>query len=505
MDSSDATDDTLSQVPDESPSNGRAAASVAEVFAEGIAARAAVGSTGAAERRTTGRSSVDARVARGRGARAETPRSALGCWVPGVERPDPVELLRGQEASRVSDLVPLRHERIVVSAFTFYRGSALVMASDLASQPRTSLTVQSCGDAHLSNFGLFGAPDRSVVFDVNDFDETHPAPFEWDVKRLATSFVLAARDNDLPAADGLRAARAAAQSYRESMASFAGKTELQIWYERVDRTRLEATVSQITHRKRRKQGSVLLEESQRAVKKARARDMWSVVKKLTEVVDGRRRFLDQPPLLERIAAEDAVVEMIHDLFESYRATLRDDLRELLGRYEVVDIAHKIVGVGSVGLLAIAVLMRGRDEDDLMILQVKEAQASVLEAFTDPPQYAHHGQRVVSGQRLMQAAGDSFLGWVGRPGHRNFYVRQLRDMKWSPDPAVLDGPGLGRYAVLCGHTLAQAHARSGDAVAISAYLGHETNVDRAIAEFARTYADQVQQDYAAFAASLAASG
>jgi uncharacterized protein (DUF2252 family) len=454
--------------------------------------------------------SVEQRRERGRQARAEVPRSRLGEWSAAPDRADPVALLVGQESTRVQELVPVRHARMAVSAFTFYRGSALVMASDLAALPRTSLESQLCGDAHLSNFGLFGAPDRSVVFDVNDFDETHPGPFEWDVKRLATSFVLAARDNGAPDKEGLAAAEASAAAYRESMANFAGKTELGLWYDRMDQRGLERAVDEVLTGSQRKAVAKREGKSRRnvdrAVSKARSRDAWSVLAKITEVVDGRRRFAHQPPLLDRIDANPDVFAMVNDLYREYIATLQDDRQQLLGRYEIIDIAHKVVGVGSVGLLAFALLMQGRDDDDVMVLQVKQAQASVLEEFTGPSAsssaFAQHGHRVVSGQRLMQAAGDSFLGWVeGRTG-RSYYVRQLRDMKWSPDPATLNGSGLRRYAVLCGYALARAHARSGDAVAIAAYLGSGGSFDRAVADFSAAYADQVRQDYETFVAAIA---
>jgi uncharacterized protein (DUF2252 family) len=448
---------------------------------------------------------LDDRRAIGRQARDATPRGRLATWTTPSMRPDPVQLLLGQEASRVEELVPVRHARMAVSAFTFYRGGALVMASDLASQPSTTLTVQLCGDAHLSNFGMFGAPDRSVVFDLNDFDETHPGPFDWDVKRLATSFVLAARDNGLPEKDGRSAAEAAAETYRESMARFARKSELDIWYDRVDEGQLQVAVQGIRDRGKRKATQKTLanrrRELERAVAKARSRDAWSVISKITEVVDGRRRFLDQPPLLARIAMDDAVGAAVNDLYQQYLSTLQDDRRALLTRYEILDMGHKVVGVGSVGLLAFALLLRGRDDNDLMVLQVKQAQASVLEHFTSPSPYIHHGQRVVTGQRLMQAASDSFLGWVDSQSGRDYYVRQLRDMKWAPDPATLDGPALRRYALLCGHTLARAHARSGDSVAIASYLGSSTTFDNAIASFAQAYADQVALDFSAFTAAV----
>ena len=395
---------------------------------------------------------------------------------------------------------------MATSAFAFYRGAALLMASDLASAPRSGLQVQLCGDAHLSNFGLFAAPDRSVVFDVNDFDETHPGPFEWDVKRLATSFVLAARDNGLAKKAGHAAAAAAAASYRAAMVSFAEKGELEIWYDRIDVSAIVAAIRELPGRKG-KRGTKQQAKGEAAVQgaaaKARLRDAWSAIEKITEVVDGRRRFRDQPPLLTRLDRNADTTALMNTLFREYRATLQDDRQELLKRYEIVDIGHKVVGVGSVGLLAFVLLLRGRDENDLMVLQAKQAQASVLEAFTHTSAYSKHGHRVVTGQRLMQAASDSFLGWIDGPGGRSFYLRQLRDMKWSPDPASLTDERLQAYAQLCGHTLARAHARSGDAIAISTYLGTGKSFDKAIKAFADAYADQSEKDFAAFTGAIAA--
>jgi uncharacterized protein (DUF2252 family) len=447
---------------------------------------------------------VEERQRTGRVAREETPREELSGWQPPADRADPVALLEGQETSRVQELVPVRHARMATSAFAFYRGAALLMAADLAVMPRTKLQVQLCGDAHLSNFGLFAAPDRSVIFDVNDFDETNPGPFEWDVKRLATSFVLAARDNGLPKKVGLAAAAAVAASYRESMAAFAGKGELEIWYDRIDAGGLVAAVRALPSNKAlgAKAEAKAQAALQGAVAKARLRDAWSAIEKITEVVDGHRRFRHQPPLLARIELSDAAAAIVNSVYRDYRATLQDDRQHLLKRYEIIDVGHKVVGVGSVGLLAFVLLLRGRDEDDLLVLQVKQAQASVLEAYTRKSAFTKHGHRVVTGQRLMQAASDSFLGWIDGPRGRSFYVRQLRDMKWSPDPASLNQERLPRYALLCGLTLARAHARSGDAVAISAYLGSGKTFDRAIREFAETYADQSEQDYAAFMAAIA---
>jgi uncharacterized protein (DUF2252 family) len=458
----------------------------------------------AAAQKVVAHPSVEERRRKGRVARAETLHEELAVWEPSTGRADPVALLEGQETSRVQELVPVRHARMATSAFAFYRGAALLMASDLATMSRTGLQVQLCGDAHLSNFGLFAAPDRSVVFDVNDFDETNPGPFEWDVKRLATSFVLAARDNGLANKAGPAAAAAAAGSYRASMASFAAKSELEIWYDRIDVSTMVASIRELPSNKGKRGVKQEAKEEaaiQGAAAKARLRDAWSAIEKITEVVDGRRRFRDQPPLLVRLDLGADLAAVVNTLFRDYRATLQDDRQELLKRYEVVDMGHKVVGVGSVGLLAFVLLLRGRDEQDLMVLQAKQAQASVLEAFTHKSAYTKHGHRVVTGQRLMQAASDAFLGWIDGPAGRSFYVRQLRDMKWSPDPAWFTHERLQRYAQLCGHTLARAHARSGDAIAISTYLGTDKSFDKAIKAFAESYADQSEKDFAEFTAAI----
>jgi uncharacterized protein (DUF2252 family) len=447
---------------------------------------------------------VEERRRQGRVARAEVPREQLAAWEPSADRADPVAMLTGQETSRVQELVPVRHQRMASGVFAFFRGAALLMAADLAVTPRTALTVQLCGDAHLANFGLFGAPDRSLVFDLNDFDETNPGPFEWDVKRLATSFVLAARDNGLPAKAGLAAAEAAAGSYRQAMAGFATKGELEIWYDRVDADGLMETMRRMPGDKGRLKGKqeAKAEAKLRSVAaKARSRDAWSAIEKITEVVDGHRRFRDQPPLLTRLDLTADVAAMINALFREYRGTLQENRQELLKRYQIIDMGHKVVGVGSVGLLAFVLLLRGRDENDLMVLQVKQAQSSVLEPYTRRSPFTKHGHRVVSGQRLMQAASDSFLGWIDGPGGRSFYVRQLRDMKWSPETTSLNAERLRRYALVCGLTLARAHARSGDAVAIAAYLGSGKAFVKAMRAFAVAYADQSERDYAAFTAAI----
>ncbi len=480
------------------------AKSVSEVIEGEIMSPSGSGRQRSAARKQVEHLNASERQTKGRVARVENPRAELSIWKPAADRADPVALLTSQETSRVQELVPVRHMRMAASAFTFYRGAALVMAADLADLPRSGLDVQLCGDAHLSNFGLFAAPDRSVIFDVNDFDETNPGPFDWDVKRLATSFILAARDNGLSSEVGRAAADAAAASYRQSMDDFAGKREIEIWYDRVDVDRLVAALRELPGGKGKpaKRDAEAEARIHGAAAKARLRDAWSAIEKITEVVDGQRRFRDQPPLLTRLDIAPDAAGQINTLFREYRATLQDDRQELLKRYEIIDMGHKVVGVGSVGLLAFVLLLRGRDEDDLMVLQVKQAQASVLEAYTRKSAYSKHGHRVVAGQRLMQAASDSFLGWIDGPGGRSFYVRQLRDMKWSPDPATLNKRRIGRYAGLCGHALARAHARSGDAIAISAYVGTGKAFDKAITEFAESYADQTERDFAAFTTAIA---
>ena len=435
------------------------------------------------------------RQARGKAAREALPRKAQADWAPAPNRPDPIALLEQQEQTRVPSLLPLRHERMGASAFTFYRGSAIIMASDLGAQPSSGLQAQLCGDAHLSNFGLFAAPDRVPVFDVNDFDETQPGPFEWDVKRLAVSFVLAARDNGFPEGVIADAALASARQYRLSMEEYAAKPEIDIWYDRVDVSALESWAQ-------RASGKTGEKAVRRTVAKAQARTAWTAVRKLTHVVDGRRVFVDQPPLVVHVPEDSMARQFIYSALPGYLESLAPDRRALLERYEVIDLGHKVVGVGSVGLLAWVLLLQGRDENDILTLQVKQAQQSVLEPFTAPSAYAQMGERVVEGQRLMQAASDSFLGWVTGKLGREYYVRQLRDMKWSPDPSKFTPAGLTSYAELCGHTLARAHARTGDAIAVSAYLGRATTFDDAIRAFSLAYADQVSSDYAAFTEAVA---
>ncbi len=440
-------------------------------------------------------SSIDDRQAVGTSARAARSRSSLATWVAPADRRDPVVQLAEQEVTRIQALLPLRHERMSVSPFTFYRGSAAVMASDLASMPNTGLTVQLCGDAHLSNFGLFAGQDRAVIFDVNDFDETNPGPFEWDVMRLAASFMLAARDNAFTDQEADDIVRLVASSYRQAMSDYAGMSDLAIWYDRISAATLEQWATEVGGQRATKQLN-------KVIGKAQSRDGWSAITKLTEVVDGNRRFLDQPPVLVRISDGEDLHPWLDKLLAQYRDDLQSDRRELIRRYRVVDFGHKVVGVGSVGLRAFVLLLQGRDENDLLVLQAKEAVQSVLEPYTKSCVYEHQGQRVVEGQRLMQAASDAFLGWVQAPNGRQFYIRQLRDMKWSPDIAKLPVGQLAGYAALCGRTLAHGHARSGDPVAIAAYLGQSTKFDDAMSSFARAYAVQVDSDFAAYTAAIA---
>ena len=439
--------------------------------------------------------SVAERQARGRAARENRSRTSIARFVPSPDRPSPVDLLAGQETVRVQALLPLRHTRMAVSPFTFYRGSAVVMTDDLAAQPNSGLIVQLCGDAHLSNFGMFAAPDRQVVFDINDFDETNPGPFEWDVLRLATSFVLAGRDVKLDEAGVHNAAAAVGFAYRSQMATYAGMTDLDIWYDRISVETLQQWARQL--------GSDSADKRvEKSASKARSRDMWSAIAKMTELVDGHRRFKSLPPLLMPIPLNDEASAIITGLLEEYQLTMPADRAQLLRRYRVIDFAHKVVGVGSVGLLAFVVLLEGRDQDDLLVLQVKQAVPSVLEAWTAPSVFPVGGQRVVVGQQIMQAASDAFLGWLSGPRGRQFYVRQLRDMKFSVDPANFTDSLLLGYAVVCGRALARAHARAGDSVAIAAYLGTSAKFDNAVRDFACAYADQVALDYAAYTAAIA---
>ncbi|HXY84763.1 MAG TPA: DUF2252 domain-containing protein [Gaiellaceae bacterium] len=441
---------------------------------------------------------AEERAARGRAARAEIPRRAHGEWEPSKKRPDPVGLLEEQAASRVPELVPIRYGRMLVSPFTFYRGAAYLMASDLSDGPRSGLSAQLCGDAHLSNFGIYAAPDRRLIFNVNDFDETLPGPFEWDVKRLVASFAVAGRDRGFDTKTRAEINRATSAAYRESMATYAGMRNLDIWYDRIDVESIVASFQAMASSKQRKR-------MDKNLAKARTKDSLSAFNKLTEIVDGEPRIVSNPPLIvpiDELAGDqaDEFREGIQALIRAYRRTLAGDRRKLLERYRFVDLARKVVGVGSVGTRAWIVLMLGRDGDDPLFLQAKEAESSVLEPFVGKSEFANHGQRVVEGQRLMQAASDIFLGWLhtergldGQP--RDFYLRQLWDAKGSAIVELMNPKAMTAYGRLCGQTLAKAHARSGDAIAIASYLGTSDVFDQAMAAFAETYADQNEADYA----------
>jgi len=408
-----------------------------------------------------------------------------------VDRPDPVAVLERQGRDRLPELLPIRYGRMAASPFAFLRGSAAVMAADLASQPHTGLTVQLCGDAHLLNFGLYASPERALLFDLNDFDETFPGPFEWDVKRLAASVAVAARENGHRDTKAHHAALEATAAYRTALRGLARKGELAVWYERIDADSLLPLVRSARHRRR-------VESS---LTRARRRTSLHAVGKLTETVDGRRRIVHDPPLLEPAGAAD--MASLRKIFSDYRSTLSEERRLLLDRYRFVDAARKVVGVGSVGTRCFIVLLAGRDQDDPLFLQIKEARKSVLEEHLPNGPYVHPGHRVVAGQRLLQAASDIFLGWMTGPQGRAFYWRQLRDMKGSADVVGM-GPGaLTAYARLCGNALARAHARSGDRVAIAAYLGNTDTFERAVADFALSYAGQTTADHAALGAAVAA--
>jgi uncharacterized protein (DUF2252 family) len=439
---------------------------------------------------------VAERLARGKAARAEVPRSSHAGWEPPPHRPDPVELLEEQGQTRVPELVPIRYGRMLVSPFTFYRGAAYLMASDLASGPRTGLHTQLCGDAHLSNFGGFAAPDRRLVFSLNDFDETLPGPFEWDVKRLVASFAVAGRDRGFDEKQRASINREVGRSYRESIRAFAARGNLDLWYSRID---VDDVVAEFGRQATSKQ----LKRLEQNVAKARAKDSVKAFAKLTAMVDGEPRIVGDPPLI--VPIEDVVgdqvprlEEFLRGVIRSYRRTLAGDRRRLLERFRYVHAARKVVGVGSVGTRAFICLMLGRDGDDPLFLQFKEAQASVLEPFLGRSEFASHGQRVVEGQRLTQAASDILLGWIKAEGvdgvTRDFYIRQLWDSKLSPQVELMEPSGLTLYGRLCGSELARAHARAGDGVAITSYLGSSDAFDRALASFAEVYADQNERDY-----------
>jgi uncharacterized protein (DUF2252 family) len=446
------------------------------------------------------------RATEGSSRRSEVPRSSHAAWEPGPKRPDPIALLEEQELGRIAELVPIRYGRMSASPFAFYRGAAAIMASDLAGTPRTGIRVQLCGDAHLSNFGGFASAERQLLFDLNDFDETLPGPWEWDVKRLAASVAVAGRENGFSRAPREQIVRKAVRQYREAMRSFAGMRTLDVWYARASLSDLAELMRSQATRKTRQQFD-------RTVAKGQRKDSARAFAKLAVTGNGEPRIVADPPLI--VPATDLVPDAdaerlqrgARELVDSYLASLSGDRRRLLERFRYADVARKVVGVGSVGTRAWVVLLLGRDSDDPLFLQVKEAQPSVLEPFAGASDFGNQGQRVVEGQRLMQAAGDIFLGWLhaardfhdGRP--RDFYLRQLWDSKTSADVGAMRDEELSLYARLCAWTLARAHARSGDAIAIAGYLGSSDVFDRAIATFAEAYADQNERDHAVLAEAI----
>jgi uncharacterized protein (DUF2252 family) len=463
--------------------------------------------------------SVEERTRKGVDARKRAPRSSHAKWRPATDRPDPVELLMEQNLTREPDLVPVRHGRMMVSPFTFYRGAAKIMAADLKDTPVAGLQAQLCGDAHLSNFGLFASPERRLLFDLNDFDETLPGPFEFDVKRMAASFTIAGRHNGFSTADAHAATLASVTAYREAMAQFATMRTMDVWYAHLDDDQLmkalrgavaETKKDSKAARKDPRSPENLEKRAEQTRRKAYTRDSLQALSKLAEFVDGAYRIVSQPPIvvpMRDLAATygmspDEVGSAIRNQFRAYRATLQDDRRTLLERFQVVDVARKVVGVGSVGTRAFIVLLQGKDEHDPLFLQIKEATASVLEAYLPKSRYRMPGRRVVHGQRMMQAASDIYLGWTqGVDTNRHFYWRQLRDMKGSVLVESMTPPGLTFYARTCGWTLARAHARSGDPVAMSAYLGNGDTFDRSVTDFAERYADRNEQDYEQFVKAI----
>jgi uncharacterized protein (DUF2252 family) len=428
------------------------------------------------------------RRAGGKARRRQVPRSSHSAWEPASDRADPIALLEASNRTRLQHLVPIRYGRMLASPFTFLRGSPIVMAHDLARTPISGIEVQACGDAHLMNFGVYASPERNLLFDLNDFDETLPGPWEWDLKRLAASCVVAGRSFGLCDPDCDEAARSCARSYRERMHQYSRMRWLDIWYSRVD-----ALAAMKVFRRKANRGAV------RPMNRARHRNSLQALSKLAVVSDGRLRILDDPPLVSHIK-DDSLSDLLRRLFRGYYASLSDDRRALLERYRFVDFALKVVGIGSVGTRCFIVLLDGSHSEDPLFLQIKEACASVLEEHVAKSKYHNHGRRVVNGQRLMQSASDIFLGWSSEGSH-DYYVRQLRDMKATADLSAMTGGDLINYAILCGWVLARAHARSGDAAAIAGYLGKGETFDEAMGDFASAYADQTQRDYELFQAAV----
>src|SRR6476659_8163903 len=444
-----------------------------------------------------GATSMDQRAAAGKAARAKVPRSSHAAWKPAARRRDPVAVLEGQAKSRVPELVPIRYGRMLASPFAFFRGAAAIMAMDLAKTPKSGLRVQACGDAHLSNFGIFAAPDRRLVVDVNDFDETLPGPWEWDVKRLAASFAIAGRDRDFTPKETQAAVLTTVRSYREAMREFATMRNLDVWYARLDVEGLLGDLAKVTDKKQMK-------AVQKNVAKAHKKNSLKAFDRLVRVVNGEPQIISDPPLLVPArelldeGQEQEYEERMREMLGRYRESLKGDRRHLFDSYRFVEMARKVVGVGSVGTRAWVLLMMGRDGQDPLFMQAKEAEASVLEPYVGGSEFGNHGERVVEGQWLMQASSDILLGWLPALAFddqkRDFYVRQLWDGKRAVEIETLPPEGLAIYGRVCGWTLARAHARSGDRIAIGAYLGKGDAFDQAIADFSERYADQNELDY-----------
>ena len=439
--------------------------------------------------------SVEERIALGKRLRKQVPRSSQGEWTPATDRPDPISLLRAQDTGRLQDLLPIKYGRMLASPFSFLRGSAVVMASDLDKTPTTGLDVVLCGDAHLSNFGVFATPERNLVFDTNDFDEAYPGPWEWDLKRLAASAVVAGRENGFSDKKCREVAAIVSKTYRESMNRFAQASLLDVWYFHVDADSVLKVFDKYA-----KKGA---KSAQKTVKKARSRTRQRTLEELTEVIDGRRQIVNDPPLLVRLAellSDEQKAQVsegdIERFWQEYVNSLPEERRLLLSRFRITDAALKVGGVGSVGTRCTIALLEGNADDDALILQQKEAGPSALEAYLPKRGYASQAQRVVIGQRLMQAASDIFLGWNRGLSGTQYYWRQLKDMKGSFDVTRLKAKGLGTYLGLCGVCLARAHARTGDAAAIYGYLGGGDVFDQAISNFALSYADQTEPDHQA---------
>jgi uncharacterized protein (DUF2252 family) len=451
------------------------------------------------------------RTALGKAARKTVPLEAHAEFEPQMSR-DPVGLLLGQAKTRVPDLVPIRHGRMLVSPFTFYRGAALVMAADLHSTPTTDLRTQLCGDAHLSNFGAYASPERRLVFDINDFDETLPGPFEWDIKRLAASFVVAGRDNGFTRKQYRKATLAAAESYRTAIREFAAQPILTVWYAHLELEQAMADYKATLSSRQLKERKARIKATEGALAKARTRDSLQAIGKLTTVINGKREIIKNPPLIVPLSDmidldPDQARKQITALLTSYRKTLQSDRRILIDHFELADIAHKVVGVGSVGTRAWILLLESGVEAGGLLLQAKEAGPSALADYAGKSAYANQGERVVAGQHLMQASSDIFLGWLRARGiggqYKDYYLRQLRDWKMSAVIEEMIPPGMEQYARWCGWTLARAHARAGDRIAIASYLGKSTKFDNAIADFAEAYADQNERDHAALADAVKA--